>query len=194
MNKFILQLALVIFISSLFSLTAQAAEKYKPFILASNNAGDLTKKIASTKSALVKAGFEIAGEYSPYDGAHIIVVTNDLLKKAAASHPRAGYIVAQRVALTRLNNKIQISYTNPVYMGAAYQVKTDLGPVSSQLSKALGHKQMFGPATGLTLKEAGKYHYMFGMEYFSDPTPLAKHPNKKIANKIVEENLAARCF
>ncbi len=190
MNKIIVQLALVIFISSIFSLTAQAAEKFKPFILASNNAGDFTKKIASTRSALVKAGFEIAGEYSPYKGAHIIVVTNDLLKKAAATNPRAGYIVAQRVALTLLNNKIQVSYTNPVYMAAAYRVKTDLGPVNSQLGKALGHKQMFGPAEGLTLKEAGKYHYLFGMEYFTDPVSLAEHPNKKIANKIVEKNLA----
>ena len=112
MNKIIVQLALVIFISSIFSLTAQAAEKFKPFILASNNAGDFTKKIASTRSALVKAGFEIAGEYSPYKGAHIIVVTNDLLKKAAATNPRAGYIVAQRVALTMLNDKIQVSYTD----------------------------------------------------------------------------------
>ena len=187
MNKFILQLALLVFISS----TALAAEKVKPFILASNDAGELTNKITTTRSALVKAGFEIAGEYSPYQGAHIIVVTNDLLKKAAATHPRAGYVVAQRVALTALNGKIQVSYTNPVYMAAAYQVKTDLGAVGNQLGKALGNKQMFGPAEGLTLKEAGKYHYMFGMEYFTDPTPLAEHPDKQIANRIVEENLAA---
>ncbi len=192
MNKIILQLTLVIFISSIFSFTSQAAEKLKPFILASNSAGDLTKKITTTRSALEKAGFEIAGEYSPYKGAYIIVVTNDLLKKAAATHPRAGYIVAQRVALTLLNGKVQVSYTNPVYMGAAYQVKTDLGAISSQLAKALGNKKMFGPATGLTIKEAGKYHYMFGMEYFTDPTPLAEHPNEKIANRIVEEGLAAK--
>lgn len=191
MAKIIWQILLLVFISSSYSLTLQADDKFKPFVLASNNAGDLAKKITTTKSALTKAGFEIAGEYSPYEGTHIIVVTNDLLKKAAATHKRAGYVVAQRVALTTLKDKIQISYTNPVYMAAAYHVKTDISAVNDQLSKALGHEKMFGPAEGLTLKEAGSYHYMFGMEYFTDPTLLAEHPDKQIAIKKVEKSLAA---
>lgn len=191
MTKIIWRILLTVFIASSYSLVVQAAEKVKPFALASNTAGDLSKKIVTTRAALEKAGFEIAGDYAPYDGVHIIVVTNELLKKAAATHSRAGYIAAQRIALTRLNNKIQVSYTYPVYMAAAYHVKADLGPVNDQLSKALGFEKLFGPAEGLTLKEAGDYHYMFGMEYFTDPSSLAEHPDKEIATKIIEENLAA---
>jgi len=191
MTKRIWQILLVLIIAAGSLAKVQADEKVKPFALASNTAGELSAKIKATKTALEKAGFEIAGEYSPYDGVHIIVVTSELLKKAAASHSRAGYIAGQRVALTKMKDKIQVSYTYPPYMGAAYQVKTDLGPVNDRFKKALGFEKLFGPKEGLTLKEAGNYHYMLGMEYFTDPTILAEYPNKEIAIKKVEANLAA---
>lgn len=192
MIKVIWKAILVVFILGLSPLSLQAGEKVKPFALASNESGDLSAKTKSTKSALKKAGFEVAGEYSPYAGVNIIVITNDFLKKAASTHSRAGYVAALRVALTKLNNKIQVSYTYPSYLAAAYHVKTDFSSVNDSLAKALGFKELFGPAEGLTLKEAGNYHYMIGMEYFTDPSSLAEHPNQKIANEVVEKNLAAR--
>ena len=38
-----------------------------------------------TKQKLGAAGFEVVGEYSPYDGASIVIVTNDALKANAAA-------------------------------------------------------------------------------------------------------------
>ncbi|UCB56194.1 MAG: hypothetical protein JSW45_06600, partial [Thiotrichales bacterium] len=134
----------------LVALTARAEGEMKPFVLASTSSGEIADKIDGVKTALKGQGFEIAGEYSPYPGAHIIVVTNGALKKAAASHERAGYIAGQRVTLTRVGDEVQLAYTNPVYMAAAYQIKTDVSAVAESLEAALGAEKEYGPEDGLT--------------------------------------------
>ena len=175
----------------LAAMTAQAADRYLPFALASNEAGTIVDKIAPTKKALTDAGFEIAGEYSPFKGAYIIVVTNDELKKAAASHDRGGYIAAQRISFTEMGGKVQVSYTNPFYMAKAYHIPANLPKTSAALKKALGHKQDFGPDEGLTEKKLGKYHYTFGMEYFDEPLELATKASHDKAVSTIEKNLSA---
>jgi hypothetical protein len=182
---------LVILVFSVISATSLADERFKPFVLASNQAGDMSDAIATTKEKLTSAGFTVVGEYAPYDGAHIIVITNDELKKAAASHSRGGYIAAQRVALTDINGKIQISYTYPWYMAKAYRVESDLSGVTDKLKQVLGFAEFFGPDKGLKEKQLGKYHYMFGMERFDEPYPLATHESHDKALETVEKNLAA---
>jgi hypothetical protein len=190
MHKYLASFVIGIFLFATLSFNAYSDEKHKPFALASNEAGALAEKTTAVKEALQAKGFSIAGEYSPYDGVHIIVITNDALKKAAASDERAGYIAAQRVALTDRNNKIQISYTNPYYMAKAYRVEPNLDAVSNALKEAIGFVQFFGPDEGLTTKKLGKYHYMFGMEYFDDPYELAEHKSHQNAVDVVEKNLA----
>lgn len=181
-------LALVV---GLAAMTARAAETFLPFSLASNDSGSIAEKLDATKKSLTDNGFTIAGEYSPYDGAYIIVVTNDELKKAAASHPRAGYVVAQRVALTEVDGKVQISYTNPFYMAKAYRVESDLPATTAALRAALGHRQDFGPKKGLDAEKLGDYHYTFGMEYFDEPWELAFKASHDKAISTIEKNLAS---
>ena len=183
---------------SLTSLVAQAAEEMKPFILGSTSTGSMAEQVDGVKSALAEKGFEIVGEYSPYPAAHIIVVTNSILKKAGASHDRAGYIAGQRVSITQVDdsvtqagNQIQIAYTNPLYMAAAYRIDADLSAVANALAAALGDQAEFGPDEGLTASELGKYHYTFGMEYFDEPHELASYNSYKEAIATVEKNLAA---
>ena len=172
-------------------LAVQAESEMKPFILASTTTGDIADQIDGVKSALGGKGFEIVGEYSPYPTAHIIVVTNETLKKAAASHDRAGYVAAQRVTITKVGDQVQLAYTNPVYMGAAYRVKADLSGVADALKAALGAEKEYGPEEGLTAKELEKYHYTFGMEYFDEPNDLASYNSHKEAVAAVEKGLAA---
>ncbi len=176
---------------SIAALAVQAEGEMKPFILASTSSGSIADQIDGVKSALTGKGFEIVGEYSPYPAAHIIVVTNDALKQAGASHERAGYIVGQRVTLTRVGEQIQIAYTNPVYMAAAYRIKSDLSAVADALESALGAEKEYGPEQGLTANELEKYHYTFGMEYFDEPNELASYNSFKEAVAAVEKNLAA---
>lgn len=176
---------------SVAALAVQAEGEMKPFILASASSGDIANKLASVKSALTGKGFEVVGEYSPYPTAHILVVTSDALKKAAASHERAGYVAAQRVTITEVGDQLQVAYTNPVYMGAAYRVEVDLSGVADSLKAALGAEKEYGPEEGLTAKELQKYHYTFGMEYFDEPNDLASYNNYKEAVAAVEKGLAA---
>ena len=173
------------------ALAVQAEGEMKPFILASTDSGDITDKIDGVKSALGGKGFEIVGEYSPYPSAHIIIVTNEALKKAAASHDRAGYVAAQRATITKVGDQVQIAYTNPVYMAAAYRVKDDLSGVADALEAALGAEKEYGPEEGLTAKELEKYHYTFGMEYFDETNRLASYNSHKEAVAAVEKGLAA---
>jgi len=173
---------------SIAAQVAQAGAAYLPFVLASDDSGSIADKLDVTKSALTSNGFEIAGEYSPYKGAEIIVVTNAELKKAAASHDRAGYIAGQRVTLTEMDGKVQVAYTNPYYMAKAYHIKSDLKATSAALKKALGFVQNYGPGEGLDDDDLASYHYTFGMEYFDEPLELASNKN---AASIVEKNLKA---
>ena len=147
----------------LAAVVAQAEAEMMPFTLGSTSGGAVADKVADVKKSLQDNGFEIAGDYSPYDTAHIIVVTNGTLKKAAASHDRAGYVAAQRVAITKVGDQIQVSYTNPAYMAAAYHVETDMSAVGGALKTALGAIKVYGPPEGLTADDLNGYHYTFGM-------------------------------
>ncbi len=175
----------------LCAVTAQAAGDVllKPFVLASKGSGTVAERSAQVKAALAAAGFSVAGEYSPYPAVNIIIVTNDELKKNAAASEAGGYGVAQRVAVTEVGKEIQVSYTNPAYMAQVYRMQGDLANVSGALETALGRVEEFG-ARGMTAKEARKYHYMVGMEYFDEPSELAEYSSYDAAVKAVDAKLA----
>ena len=172
------------------SMVANAAGEMKPFILASTGTGAVADKVADVKKSLTDNGFEVAGEYSPYENAHIIIVTNSTLKKVAGSHERGGYTAGQRVAITKVGDQVQTSYTNPAYMAAAYHVKGDISPVTDSLKKALGSVKEFGPEEGLSEDDIAGYHYTFGMEYFDEPYDLASYNSYEEAVAAVEKGLA----
>jgi len=174
----------------------QAAEHFKPFVLASKGPGDFKTKVEETKAALTQAGFEILGEYSPYsktfvDNAEVIVVTNNELKKAATMTKYGGFAAPWRVAVTQVGGEIQVSYANPQYFANAYRLDADLNGVSQALKAALGDEETFGSKKGLTARKLRKYHYTFGMEYFDDVYKLAEYGSHKQAVATLEKNLAA---
>jgi len=175
---------------------AQAAERFKPFVLASQGPGDFDAKVQETKDALSNAGFEILGEYSPYSNtfvekAHVIIVTNDELKKAAGMSKYGGFAAPWRVAVTQSGDQIQVAYANPVYLANGYRLKADLNGVSEALKNAIGAEKTFGSKKGLTARKLRKYHYTFGMEYFDDVYELAEYGSHKEAVAVVEKNLDA---
>lgn len=171
--------------------SVQAADVYRPFILASRGAGDVAAKVAEVKTALTGAGFEIVGDYEPYENAHVVIFTNGAIKSVAAKTEYGGYAAAQRVAVTKIGDDLQVSYVNPTYMAYAYRLSDNLASTADALAKALGKMQDYGSAKGLTERKLGKYHYTFGMEYFTDPYDLATYGSYAEARKAVEKNLAA---
>ena len=180
----------VLFLFSIGNVKADS-ELLKPFVLASKGSGTVAEKAEQAKSALTAAGFTVVGDYSPYPDAEILVVTDDELKQNAAASEHGGFGAAQRVAITKSGNEVQVSYTNPVYMANVYRMKGDLGDVAAQLGKALGRVEEFGSEKGLTASQARKYHYMIGMEYFDEPSLLAEYPTYEQAVQSVDAKLSA---
>lgn len=172
---------------------ALAEQALKPFVLAFTTTGDMNAVAEDVKQKITAAGFEIAGSYEPYEGALVIAITSDELKRAAASSESGGYAAAQRVTLTKVGDEIQVSYTNPMYFGNAYRLEdtTDLQAALAKLEGALGKQKEFGTGEKeLTAKDLRKYHYMFGMEYFDDPSELAEYGSYEEAVAAVEQGLA----
>lgn len=169
---------------------AFAEAKMKPFILAADRSGSLSASTSDVSAKLQNAGFEIVGTYSPYTGATVIIITNDALKTGAAKTEFGAYGVAQRVSITDVGGKAQVSYTNPTYMASAYRMDTDYADVTAALAAALGNQGEFGPSDGLTDKELRDYHYAFLMEYFDDPDKLAKYDDYASAVAGVEAAIA----
>ncbi len=177
--------------SILVSATALADDVIlKPFVLASKSAGTVAEKSAQVKTALTTAGFTVVGEYAPYPTADIVIVTNDELKKNAADSENGGYGAVQRVSITEAGKEVQVSYTNPVYMSNVYRMKGDLSGVAASLEKALGKVEEFG-AQGMTAKQARKYHYTIGMEYFNEPSELAEYGSYEEAVQAVDAKLSS---
>ena len=170
---------------------ALAGDILMPFVLASTSSDDVNTVAAATKSKLTAAGFEVVGEYSPYGGTDIIIVTNDALKAAAAKTEFGAYGAGQRVSVTRNGDVTEVVYTNPVYMAAAYRMGSDLADIRAQLQGALGAEKDFGSEKDLTAKDLGKYHYTVMMEYFDDPSELAEYDSQAEALKAVNDSLAA---
>ena len=183
----------ILFVSLMsLAVLAGAADKLKPFVLASNGPGDFANTISEVRDALKGAGFQVAGEYSPYADTHVIVITNRLLRKLAGEQDGGAYLAGQRVSVVRQGSRIQVAYSNPDYLAAAYRVKGDVSSVAAKLKEALGAQEQFGAKNGLTTSKLARYHYAFGMEYFDDQMTLAKYDDQAQALRSVEKALDAK--
>jgi len=193
MQKVVKQLFLSGALLALSFGNAFAEETLKPFVLAYTTSGDVQTVADEVKGKVEAAGFEIAGTYSPYDGAIVVAITNDDLKKSAASSDFGGYEAGQRVTVTKVGDEIQVSYSNPEYYANTYRLEDTSGATAAlkSLETALGNKETFGTGEKqLSAADLRKYHYMFGMEYFDDPSELASYDSQADAIAAVEEGLS----
>ena len=182
------------FVGAAFVLTmgsAMAEEFLMPFVLAGTSSGDVATVSSEVKSKLTGAGFEVVGEYSPYGGANIIIVTSDALKGHASKSDFGAYGAMVRVSVTKNGDSTEVVYTNPIYTAAAYRMATDLSDIRAQVEGALGAKQDFGSEKELTAEDLAGYHYTVMMEYFDDPSELAEYDSQAEAVKAVEDSLAS---
>ena len=175
----------VIFFMMVITATANAA--LKPFVLASMESASQQDVVASTKSKLTAAGFDVVGEYSPYDTVTIIAVTNDVLKTGAAETKFGAFGAVQRVTVTQGKDGVQVGYTNPIYYSKAYRMKADMSGVADQLAKALGKQKDYGSEKGKSAEQLGDYHYKWLMPYVHDRLELAEYGGHSMAVKAVEE-------
>jgi hypothetical protein len=172
-------------------ISVTAAELLKPFYLAKNAPGVLQEQAVATKNLLTKAGFDVVGEYSPYSSVVVLIITNKELKEAAKKTPYGIFGVIQRVTLTQVNKKVQVSYSNPTYFSHAYRMDSDLAGVTALLQKTLGNEQTYGPEKGVSAEDLRDYQYKWLMPYFYDRLRLAEYKNYDDAIAGVEKALAA---
>ena len=184
--------AVLVLVLFLFGMPAGADDPVlKPFVLGSSGPGTIDAKFEEIKAALAQQGFQIVGDYSPYKGARVVVVTSEALKNSAAKSEFGAYGAVQRVSLTETAKELQVAYTNPLYMAQAYRMKDTLVDTAAALEKALGKKVEFGSQDGFKPNKLRKYHYMMMMPYFTDPIELAVYKTQEEGLQAVEANLAA---
>ncbi len=176
----------------LVALPAVADDRLRPWVLGSDEAGQLAAKVPAVRQALEAQGFAIAGEYTPVAGVTVLIATSPELQQVAAKTAFGGYGAVIHVGLTRVGEAVQVSYANPLYWRAAYRLSGDLGPVAKKLEAALGAKQAFGSTKGLTVKDLEGYHYMLGMPYFTEPVELARFDSQDAALAAVEKGLTEK--
>jgi len=174
-----------------FSSIAGAEADLKPYVLASVFEDRQISEISTEVSAnLQSAGFEVIGQYSPYDDALILAFSSEELRSLASRSARGGYGAVMRASLTRNNDKIELAYTNPLYWANAYRMQVDVESITAQLKSVLGHKKTFGSGElTLTASDLRKYHYTFMMEYFDDPSVLNYFDSHEQAVTTIRDNL-----
>ncbi len=196
-GKALLVAAVLVFVSAY----AFAADQQRPFELAYTTSGTVAQVVAQVEQKLTAGGFEVVGSYAPYTNlkfskgetvtAEVIGVTNAALKQAAAQTDFGGYAAVQRVTVTAVNGKIQVAYTNPVYMAEAYRLKSNLQGVREQLAKVLGAQQGYGSQNGLSAAKLQNYHYKMMMPYFTEQDLLVQYDSYQKALNAVNAGLAA---
>jgi hypothetical protein len=170
--------------------TLAQAETLKPFVLGNTPPGSMAEVAEYAKTQLTKHGFTVVGSYEPFPGATVIAASHPDISGVAAAAENGGFGVAQRVAVTKGDDMLQLTYVNPAYLGTAYGLGK-LETVSAALEAALGREQEFG-ARGVKEEKLGpgKYHYKIMMPYFDDIDVLNTYPDHETGIKTVEANLA----
>jgi len=181
----------IVFVLGVCCASLAAGAPLFPYVLGHTATGDLSAITAEAQAALVEAGFEVVGGYSPYDGAQVVVVTHPVLLSTAARSEMGGFAAALRVGVTENGGQVEVSYTNPAWVANVCRLDGDLEPVATALEAALGRERDFGSKKGKEAKQLRNYHYMAFMPFFDEPVELASHPTHDEAVAAVEAGLAA---
>jgi len=185
--------AVIIALPLFITTSAPAADQaLKPYLLGYRGPGSIEAKLPEIKAALEQKGFQVVAEYAPAKGSHVIVVTSDALKAAAAASSFGAYGAIVRVSLTDTGKELQVASMNPRYYAAAYRMKGTLDDVAAAVEQAISKTAEFGSKEGITAAKLRKYHYMMMMPYFDDPVELAEYKSQDEAIAAVESNLAGR--
>jgi len=187
--------AAIIFLAFLFTVTLSVAAeiRYKPFILATANApGDMQVTIKNVSNKLTKNGFEVVGQYAPYQDTTILIISSDSLRQHASQSELGAYGAVQRVTITKGKSGIQVSFTHPTYMAHAYRMKSDLAGVTAKLVATLGRVKEYGPAEGLNKEDLRDYQYKWLMPYFTDRHELVAYKTQQLALENIEKILATK--
>lgn len=177
--------------------------KYAPYLRVGTVDGPAAAAGDKVKEALKTGGFDVLGAYSPEDkpGLLVIAYSNKALQDETAQAKNRGLLAAVlKVGLREMGEKTEITMVNPEYLFRAYLMKeykthaAALKTINDNAIAALknvgGEFAPFGG--GLDADDLEKYHYMFGMEYFTDPVELKKFGSFDEGVQTITKNLQAQ--
>lgn len=176
-------ITIVLFFVPLFLM----AQNLKPYTTGLVSGKPMEELKTELKTQLVENGFTVLGEYAPAKDSerYLFVVTHDdLLKGVKQLGGLSGFASTLRVALTKEDGKISVSYTTPEYWGTAYyrndydKVKANYISFDKNIKTVLKNMgattfKMFGSEKGVSSKDLKKYKYMMGMPEFDKTQVLA---------------------
>lgn len=160
-----------------------------PFVLAYKSSSDFNEEVDKVKSKLQDAGYSITGVAEPFDGASIICVITDSLKEKAALKVLGCFAACQRVSVTKNEDQVEVSWSNPKYTGAVCRIEGDYSQDYDKMAACLGKEEEFGTKKPLTDAKLRKYHYKLGMPYFNEPWKLASYSSHQEACDALSSNL-----
>ena len=179
-------------------------QELKPYTMGAQSTETLDVVREKTGQALSAVGFTILGQCQPaLDEMRWVFIVNspEMIESVQAIGGLTGFAAALRVGLTVENDTVNISYTNPIYLGNAYfqknfpDVEAKFLLVQEKLKQAMEglgtvQDEAFGAEEGMTPKDIRKYHYMFGMEYFQDVVELTEFSSYEVGKSIIESKLS----
>ena len=192
-------IVIVILISSIFILNA---EKYDPYILGAVSDLSMEESIELLKGSIIENDLDLVGEYRPAEDTDryvLIVTSQEILQAVAKKGGLRGFAAAWRIGLTKENEFINISYTNPWYFGYAYlqddfdDLSYEIAVLREKLQKSMAifpetPFEEFGSEKGLEIKKLKKYHYKIAMPYFDDVVDFDTFESYEAAIENIEAN------
>ena len=129
--------------------------------------------VATAKSKLEAAGFEIVADYASVKKGTTIVYTNAELK-AEATKPGRAFAAVLRLFVDEKEK--MISFTNPVYFGKAFmQDEYNHAVFNGALEKInVAFPSLKASSDELEFDALADYHFMVGMPYYADLDTLGK--------------------
>ena len=198
------KLSIIILTGALWVLTLGLnAQMLKPYTIGAIADGTVMEVTKQVESELKSAGFEVLGSYMPIDDNNRMVVTftSSGLKSAVSKvGGLTGFALAWRVAVTKEDNGVIVSYNTPAYWGNAYftkkynKVKDVYMEYDNKISSALanvgsGGGAQFGSEKGLEEERLQRYRYKVLMPQFDDTQVIAKFDSYADAIGTIDRNL-----
>lgn len=141
--------------------------------------------VATAKTKLAQAGFEVIASYMPVKDGTTLVFTNSALK-AEASKPKRAHAAVLRLFID--DKEKSISFTNPIYFGKAfmqddYNHKIFMAQLEAINSEFAG---LSDSEDKLSFDDLAGYQFMMGMPYYEDTDELAEGSNDELVAKAKE--------
>jgi uncharacterized protein (DUF302 family) len=200
MKKISLLCVVIILFTSLIS-----AQIYRPYTSGTYATGTVDEITATVKQNLKANGIQILGEYTPANDPNrrIVAFSSPELKSAVKKvGGLTGFAAVLRVAITKENESIIVSYNTPFYWGNAYfrkdynKVENLYIKLSDKLQSAMeamggSASTQFGSKNGKSPKDLQNYKYKILMPHFDNTEKLAEFGSYEEALAMIDNNLKA---